>query len=102
MLVSLKASLQHGFSSLIYTEQEGLQEHNKHIDHIKRKMDDLFIDRNEVEQESELTWIKNKIADLEDRSRCNNPKIRGIPDPVCPCVLIKYLQGLILTAWNLL
>lgn len=32
--------------------------------------------------ENYITWIKSKIADLEDRSRCRNVKIRGIPNAV--------------------
>lgn len=32
------------------------------------------------EHEEDVEWIKAKLADLEDRSRWNNLKIRGIPE----------------------
>lgn len=38
----------------------------------------------------ELTWIKDKIADLENRSRRNNIKIRGMTESVPPQQLQQY------------
>lgn len=34
------------------------------------------------ERDDEISWLKAKVADLEDRSRWNNVKIRGIPESV--------------------
>lgn len=42
----------------------------------------------------ELSWIKDKLSDLEDRSRRNNLKIRGIPESVPATQLPQYIQDL--------
>lgn len=47
-------------------------------------MEDMVKVHNDVvnvdcSQEQEIVWMKAKIEDLEDRSRRNNVKIRGIP-----------------------
>lgn len=40
--------------------------------------------------EEELEWIKAKLADLEDHSRRNDLKIRGIPETIKPTALKYY------------
>lgn len=42
----------------------------------------------------EQSWIKAKLADLEDHSRCNNVKIRGILESIPPAELPKYANDL--------
>lgn len=44
----------------------------------------------------DILWLKGKIADFEDRSRRNTPKIRGIPETVLTSQLPQY------TRWNTL
>lgn len=41
-----------------------------------------------------ITWLKDKIADLEDRPRRNNIKIRGISESVSPQKLQQFVQSL--------
>lgn len=43
-------------------------------------------------QGEDLAWMRDKIADLEDRSRRNNIKIRGIPESIAPNLLLQYAQ----------
>lgn len=50
-----------------------------------------------MDHESELTLLRNKIADLEDRSRCNNIKFRGVPETVATPELPAYLLRLMKT-----
>lgn len=42
----------------------------------------------------EIAWLKDKIADLEERSRRNNIKIRGIPEAVAAPQLQQYRHTL--------
>lgn len=46
------------------------------------------------EVKDEQSWIKTKLADLEDRSRRTNVKLRGIPESVLPADLQKYASDL--------
>lgn len=43
-------------------------------------------------QKAEIMWLKSKVADLEDRSCCNNLKFRGIPELVLPQDLAWFIQ----------
>lgn len=45
-----------------------------------------------LDHQAEITWFKAKIADLEDRSRSNNLKFRGIPESVTSHELPRYIQ----------
>lgn len=42
----------------------------------------------------EHAWLKAKIADLEDRTRRNNLKLRDIPEVIQPPDLKKYVTDL--------
>lgn len=63
--------------------------HTNQIQHLESKMRDLYTSHNDLidaytDQESEMQHLQNKIADLEDRSRQNNIKFRGIPESIPP------------------
>lgn len=99
MLLSLRASLQ---ADLFYCCHEGkteVQDLGDSLDHVEDKMGEYvtsfntLVDAHEAQKE-DLTWIKNKLADLEDRSRCNNLTIRGIPEMVSVSQLPHYVQDL--------
>lgn len=56
---------------------------------LRGKMGDIVGAYNDLvngfqEHTSDIQWLKNKTADLEDRSRRNNFKFRGIPQSVTP------------------
>lgn len=44
------------------------------------------------EHTEEMWWLKDKMADLEDRSHRNNLKLRGVPKTVSAPKLIIYIQ----------
>lgn len=43
----------------------------------------------------EQAWMRAKMADLEDRSRRNNIKPRGVPESILPVDLPRYAKELI-------
>lgn len=42
----------------------------------------------------DIAWLKSKVADLEDCSRHQNLKLRGIPESVQPSKLPHYVRDL--------
>lgn len=57
--------------------------------YVEDKMEDLCVAHNHIvdsfyEHSEEINWLKNKIANLEDRCQPNNIKFRGIPESVFP------------------
>lgn len=46
------------------------------------------------DQSEEVTWLKAKVADIEDRSCKNYVKIWGIPEAKQPAQLQKYARDL--------
>lgn len=48
-------------------------------------------------EQSNNNWIKVKLADLEDHSKRNNVKLRGVPKSVPPTDLHKYASDMIAT-----
>lgn len=57
------------------------------VTHIEEKMEEFASTFTEMmdshnDRDEELLVIKSKLADVEDRSRRNNVKIRGIPESV--------------------
>lgn len=45
-----------------------------------------------ADMREEQTWIRAKLADLEDRSRRNNIKLRGVPESILPADLPRYAK----------
>lgn len=50
-----------------------------------------------AEVKEEKDWVRAGLADLEDRSRRNNVKLRGVPETVLPADLAKYAKDLMHT-----
>lgn len=46
------------------------------------------------DQSEDISWLKGKMADLEDRARRNNVKICGVPEAVQPAQLQEYDRDL--------
>lgn len=69
------------------------------VDHIEHKMGEFaatinyLVDANDGNEE-EMESMRAKIADMEDRSRRNNMKIRGIPESVQQGDLRTYATSL--------
>lgn len=86
--------------SQLKTELKGeLRQIGNRVDHVENKMAEYAGSFNELvdahnAREDDVEWLKAKVADLEDRSRRNNLKIRGIPESVLPKDLEEYVHTL--------
>lgn len=65
------------------------------VTHIESKMSDITISVNDLvdahsDKEEEMGGIKAKLADLEDGSRRNKVKIRGVLETIQPAALKDY------------
>lgn len=79
--------------------QNTVQFHDEKIQYVETKMVKLYKAHNDLvdayaNQENDIQRLKTKIVDLEDHSRCNNIKFRGIPESVAPSDLTNFLQRL--------
>lgn len=68
--------------------------------HTENKMDECTTTVNDLideckDQSDDNEWIKAKLTDLEDCSRRNNVKIRGVPESIPPSNLHKYVSDMI-------
>lgn len=102
MLLSLKASLHTDMTAGINHCQREVQALGRRVDHIEQYMSDFTSSFNTMvdahsNHDEEIAWLKNKVADLEDRSRRNNIKIRGIPETIPVTQLQSYTQVLFST-----
>lgn len=102
MLLSLKASLHADMTAGINHCQREVQALGIRVDHIEQRMSDFTSSFNTMvdahsNHAEEIAWLKNKVADLEDRSRRNNLKIRGIPETIPATQLLPYTQALFST-----
>ena len=99
MLVSLRSSLHADMMECMRGFKADVQELGGRVDHVEQKMGEFASSFNSLvdahnDQEDELAWLKTKVSDLEDRSRRNNVKIRGVPESVLPHQLQQYAQDL--------
>lgn len=102
MLVSLRSSMHTDMMQCVHNFKSELGAIGGRVDHIEDKMGDFAASHNTLidahnDQSDEITWLRSKVADLEDRSRRNNIKIRGVPENVLPPQLQQYAQDLIQT-----
>lgn len=87
MPLSLRESLQKDMMACIQQTKFEIQELGERVDHVDRSMCDFADNYNTLvdthtAQAEDISWIKEELADLEDRSRRNNLKIRGITQSV--------------------
>lgn len=87
MLLSLRSSLHDDMQSMLRKIDDNMQEMGDRLPHTENKMAEFATAFNDLvdshnSQTDEVTWLKSKVSDLEDRSRQNNLKIRGIPESV--------------------
>lgn len=102
MLLSLKASLHADMTAGINHCQREVQALGSRVDHIEKRMGEFTSSFNTMvdahgNHDEEIAWLKNKVADLEDRSRRKNLKIRGIPETIPAAQLLPYTQALFST-----
>ncbi|CAH2249130.1 Hypothetical predicted protein [Pelobates cultripes] len=80
--------------------RKDVQQLGKQTSHMESKMDEFASAHNDlamhVEQmEQKLTDTDVKLADLEDRARRNNLRLRGMPETTLPENLQAYVRGLL-------
>ena len=100
MLISLRSTIHGDMMSCMGKFSTELSEVGDRVNHIETKMGEYATTINELVDahdtaEEEQTWIKAKLADLEDRSRRNNVKVRGIPENVAPSSLRPYAMNML-------
>lgn len=78
----------HYMGNRISTIEQGMTDCSTTVNDIIDAVDDI---------KGEQEWVRAKLADLEDRSRRNNVKLRGVPETVPPGDLPKYAKDLIHT-----
>lgn len=83
--MSLRSSLQSDLLLLMQKFQTDIAPLADSVMHIETKLGDLTSTVNDLveaqdENIEERMWIKNKLADLEDRSLYNKVKIRGLSE----------------------
>lgn len=67
------------------------------VNHVETKMAEFCRAQNELvdahnKLEDDLKALLTKLADIEDRNRRNNIKIRGVPETVSGPDLVPYIQ----------
>lgn len=100
MLVSLRVSLHRDI--MISQIRREVDDMGDRIHHVANKMGDFAVAHNELvdthnETEDVLKAIKAKIADLEDRTRRNNVKFRGVAENILPAEPRNHIKQLIAT-----
>lgn len=78
-----------------------IEDLGERVDYIENKMTDFTNAHNKLVDDhfalkEEVKQLKLKVADLEDRSKRNNVKLRGIPENVKNNYLKKFLQKVII------
>lgn len=103
---TLCSSIQTDLSSLIHQFKREMQELGTGVSHIENCMwefDKIFNDLVDAhtKKKEEVEWLKSKVADLEDSSRCNNVKILGIPETVLSNDRRAYFTKILLSPRHL-
>lgn len=99
MLVSLRSSLHADMMECMRGFKTDINEMGERVDHVEHKMGKFASTFNSLvdahnDQTNEVAWLKANVADLEDRSRRNNIKLRGIPESIPPGQMQQYAQDL--------
>lgn len=100
MLVTLRGSLHRDLMECTTQLKAEVTAIGDRVSHTEDKMGEFATAHNELVDaynaaEDEIQAIKSKMADLEDRSRRNNVKLRGVSESVMPADLRKYVQQFI-------
>lgn len=103
MLVSLRSTLHADMLAFTQQFKTEVAAVDSRVTHIESKMGEFTSTFNDLvdahnERDDEIHAIKTKLADLEDRSRRNNVKIRGIPELIKPPDLKEYFTNIMKAA----
>lgn len=96
---TFRQQLQSDFKSMISELKTDIQSLISRTDHTEKKMSEFAKSHNTLIDshsalEEEVSRLAAKVLDLEDRSRRNNIRIRGIPEAVSPQELRSFLTDL--------
>lgn len=99
MLSTLRNSMQSDMLSIMQRLHADISSVSGRVSQIENQLGGFASTVNDLvdaheENLEDRAWIKRKMADLEDRSRRNNIKIRGIAESVQPHELPSYAKGL--------
>lgn len=99
MLVFLQSSIHADIFKLDHQFKADIHLLDDQVLHLECKMGEFTYNFNELvdahsEREKYMEWMKAKLADLEDRSRRNKIKIKGIPQSVKPVALKDFFTKL--------
>lgn len=102
MLLSLKNDLQAELCNSVSALQVQVEQLEGRMDITEQKVRECVSAHNVLvdsyqERDADIQRLKNKVTDLEDRSRRNNLKFRGIPETIIPPELSQYLLQLLKT-----
>lgn len=100
MLITLRGALQHDMSNFMKQTNKEIAAIGDRVDYIENKLSDYALAYNEVVDTHDnladkIRNLKIKMADIEDHSRPNNVKFRGISKTIPPAELCPYLQKMI-------
>lgn len=100
MLLSLRSTIQSNMISLMQQFNQDVSSLGNRVEHMEARMRDHATTINSLTdahkaQSEEQAWIKDKLANIEDRSCRDNVNIRGISEEVQD--LSAYVRGLIRT-----
>lgn len=102
MLISLRSSLQSDMVKGINQCHKEVQAIGVILDRVEQQMEEYSSTYNTMvdthaAQGEDISWLKDKVAELEDRSRMNNIKLRGVPESVPATHLLQYAHALFST-----
>uniref|UniRef100_A0A8C5M9B1 Uncharacterized protein n=1 Tax=Leptobrachium leishanense TaxID=445787 RepID=A0A8C5M9B1_9ANUR len=97
MLQGLRTTLQADFKEALQELRHDVQDLGERTDNLETKSDDICLAHNDLVDRHQNLQIAHdalatKVADLEDRSRRNNMRIRGVPEAVGLADLPAYLM----------
>lgn len=101
MFLSLQNDLRNELRNSFSNHHSRIDQVEEYTEDLERLISEHFAAYNEIadahdHQVEEIRFLQAKVADLEDRSRRNNIKFRGIPETVKAQDQIPYIQQLFL------
>lgn len=102
MMLTVQSTIHSEIANMMQHFHSDISYMGNRVTNIETKMGEITSSFNDMvdtqgEEIEDTDWMKAKIADLEDRSRRNNVKIRGIPESIQQFDLRDYFTHLLLT-----
>lgn len=102
MMLALCSSIQQSLTVTLNKQMAAIDDLGKRVKHVENKMEEFSTAHNGLvdthnQLEADSNTISAKLADLEDKNRRNNLKLRDIPESVTNAERIPYIQQLMKT-----